>query len=306
MNLEQKSMTALVSAFARWHHAEHNGVKIFDDSLAGAILSGDEKLHIAASMGKGIAFFNPAFSGTEEEALRWIVDNQLAPSPLGRSAWAEKALQAAVSAGAEQYVIIAAGYDTFAYRQPEWAGKLRVFELDSPFMSMDKQKRVREALGDTPRNVSYAPIDLAAEPLSEALRACGMFDERAPSFFSLLGISYYLSKGSFRALIEAIADMEQSSSLIAFDYPDELTYTERAGERAKKQAMMARGTGEAMLAGYARAEMERLLSDFGFGIVEHLTPDEITKLYFGAYNRANPERAITAFDNVNYCLAVKG
>ncbi len=241
--MEQKSMTALVSAFARWHHAGHNGVKVFDDSIAGKLLTDDEKRQIADSMGKGIGFFNPAFRGTEEEALRWIVNNQLAPSPLGRSAWAEKALQAAVRAGAEQYVIVAAGYDTFAYRQPEWAGKLRVFELDSPFMSLDKQKRVQAAFGGAPRNVTFAPIDLAAESLSAALRSCGAFGKGAPTFFSLLGISYYLAKERFTALIRDIAGASSSSSTIALDYPDELTYTERAGERARKQAMMARGAG---------------------------------------------------------------
>ncbi len=32
--MEQKSMTALVSAFSRWYHSRHNEVKVFDDSLA--------------------------------------------------------------------------------------------------------------------------------------------------------------------------------------------------------------------------------------------------------------------------------
>jgi len=95
--MEQKNMTALISAFAR--------------------------------------FFNPAFQGTQTQALRWIVDNYLSPTPLGRAAWAERALRTSVRIGAAQYLIIAAGYDTIAYRQPAWATGLQIFELDLPAMA---------------------------------------------------------------------------------------------------------------------------------------------------------------------------
>ncbi len=303
--MEQKSMTALVSAFARWHHAAHNDVNIFDDSAAGKLLYDEEKQQIAGSMLNGIGFFNPSFTGTEEEALGWIVSNQLSPSPLGRSAFAECALREAIGRDIKQYVIVAAGYDTFACRRPAWANGLRVFELDSPAMIADKQKRVREVWGKIPRDVTFVPIDLTAESVSEKLRAFNAFDENAPSFYSLLGISYYLTKANLIALLDDIAGISQNGSTIALDYPDELTYTERAGERAKKQAMLARGAGEAMLASYSFDEIEKMLSDRGFVISEHQMPDEITERYFGEYNKANPEHAMAAFDNVNYCLAAK-
>lgn len=69
--------------------------------------------------------------------------------------------------------------------------------------------------------------------------------------------------------------------------------------------MMASGANEAMLASYSYHETESLLSGCGFLIYEYLQPDEITKQYFSEYNLANPHNIITAFDNVNYCLAVK-
>lgn len=69
--------------------------------------------------------------------------------------------------------------------------------------------------------------------------------------------------------------------------------------------MMTSVTSEKMLASYSVTELEQLLSDCGFLIYEHLTPDEITEQYFKKYNQANPEHIITAFDNVNYCLAMR-
>jgi hypothetical protein len=72
-----------------------------------------------------------------------------------------------------------------------------------------------------------------------------------------------------------------------------------------KQYLIFAATSEKMLASYSYRELEKLLDDNNFLIYEHLTPDEITDQYFKKYNQANPEYPITAFDNVNYCLAVK-
>ncbi len=139
--MEKQSMTALVSAFSRAYHSENNRHKIFDDSIARLLLSEEEYDQIGKSMSAGISFFNPGFEGKSGEALRFIVDNQLSPSPLGRAAFAEKALGNAVRIGARQYLIFAAGYDTFAYRQPKWAEKIQIFEIDHPLTADDKQNR---------------------------------------------------------------------------------------------------------------------------------------------------------------------
>ncbi len=102
MEQKQKSMTVLVSVFARAYHAENNTERIFNDSVAKQLLSEEEYNQIANSMSQGINYFNPSFKGDRQEALRWIVDNQLSPSPLGRSAFAEKALENAVRIGTKQ------------------------------------------------------------------------------------------------------------------------------------------------------------------------------------------------------------
>lgn len=303
--MKQKSMTALVSAFSRAYHSENNDVKIFNDSVARLLLSEQEYSQIEKSMAEGIQFFNPGFSGSDVDALRWIVDNQLSPSPLGRSAYAERALKNAVHFGARQYLIFAAGYDSFAYRQPEWASQLQIFEIDHPLMSMEKQKRINSIYEKKSDKLTYLPVDLVITAIDEYLFAHTEFDKSKLSFCSLLGISYYLSKEIFTNLIRGISNTVCTGSTIVFDYPDQDTYTDKAGERAKKQAMMAGGAGEAMLASYSYFDMETLLSNCGFLIYEHLEPKEITKQFFAEYNQANPQHIISAFDNVNYCLALK-
>ena len=52
-------------------------------------------------------------------------------------------LSDAASQGVRQYVILGAGYDTFAYRQPAWAASLRTFEVDHLASQQAKIERLR-------------------------------------------------------------------------------------------------------------------------------------------------------------------
>ena len=303
--MEQKSMTALVSAFARAYHSLNNGVRIFDDSVARQLLTEDEYRQIGQSMSGGIGFFNPSFQGNPEQALRWIVDNQLSPSPLGRAAFAERSLERAVRAGAKQYLIFGAGYDTFAYRQPSWAQALEIFEIDHPMTAKDKRERLQNAGIVIPENVRLIEADFTKEGWQQALLNHAAFSNGKISFCTILGVAYYLSRECFASLVSVIGSIAAKGSSLLFDYPDENSYTDQAGQRAKKQAMLAGAANEKMLASYSYSDMEQLLVSCGFLIYEHLTPKDMTEQYFDAYNQANPLHPMTAFDHVNDCLAVK-
>ena len=303
--MNHASMTALISLFARAYHAEHYDAKIFDDSLARALLSDEEYRQISDSMSAGISFFNPDFQGTGAEALRWVVDNQLSPSPLGRAAFAERALKTAVSIGARQYLILGAGYDTFAYRRPAWANALQVFEIDQAATAEDKKQRLQRAGIAAPDWVQYIYTDFTQPRWQMSLLENSAFDCKKISFCSLLGLIYYLSAHTFEALVAALSSIVPKGSSLVFDYPDESSGSERAGMRSQKQIQLADAAQEAMQAGYFHEEMEKILANYGFLIYEHLTPVKITDQYFDAFNRAQPLHPMRAFDNVNYCLAVK-
>jgi methyltransferase (TIGR00027 family) len=302
---ENASMTALVSLFARAFHSENNDIKIFDDSMALKILSKKEYDKMCETFAKGISFFAPNFSGSNKETLRFIVDSQLSPSPLGRAAFAEKSLENAVRFGAKQYLILGAGYDTFAYRGAPYKKPLEIFEIDRAAVQSDKQKRLRDAGIEVPENVHFVCADFSQKNLENALSVSGDFSKNKLSFCSLLGLTYYLSKESFENLLAVLSSLLVKGSTLAFDYPDEQSFSADAGERAKKQMILAEGSNEKMHSCYSLSFMEHLLEKYGFLCYEHLTPKEITEQYFSRYNEANPENKMSAFDNVNYCLAVK-
>lgn len=303
--MENKSLTALVSAFSRAYHTEHNQTKIFDDHIARQLLTDEEYDNISSNMSQAVAFFQPEFVGTHEQALRRIVDHHLSPSPIGRAAFAEKALELAVTLGARQYLAFAAGYDTFAYRQPEWATKLQIFEIDHPYTAADKCRRVLGIGMNAPSNLHCISADFQKTDWQNHVLACPAFNPSIISFSSLLGISYYLPKNVFKHFLSTIASFLPSGSSIVFDYPDEYTFTPLAGERAQKQVMLAARAGEPMQASYSYYELEQILASANLLIYQHLTPAEITAELFQIYNENQPAHKITAFDNVNYCLAVK-
>lgn len=303
--MNQKSMTALVSAYARAYHYKNNSVRVFADDMAEKILTNEEYLGISQNMAAGIKFFNPEFIGCEEEALRWIVDNYLSPSPLGRAVFTETMLESAVSEGAEQYVIWAAGYDTFAYRQPSFARDISIFEIDHPATSTDKQERLLKLDISKPRNAQYIESDFNDMQMAECLKRSTAYDTGEISFHSLLGLSYYLPQEVFSEMLLSISNVCASSSSMVFDYPNELSFTQEAEPRMQKQVTLASGSGEPMLGSYSYSELELMLKQAGFSVSEHLTPDEITEKYFSYFNAKNPHNKIIAFDNVNYCLAVK-
>ena len=291
------NMTALVSCFSRAYHFRNNEEWIFQDDAAGLLMTDEEYQTISANMAEGITFFHPGFQGTAEEALRFIVDAQLSPSVLARSAFCERMLDNAVMLGCVQYVIFASGYDTFSLRNKNQT--LSVYELDLPEMIADKRKRLSLAGFEKIDNTVFVPCDLSKGEWSRSLIESG-FDERRSFFGSLLGISYYLKKEDFQALVQCISRLMCEGSALCFDYP-----TSEEGEECLKNEKLAQGANEQMQAKYAYEELEQMLSDCGLLIYEHHDADSMTTEYFEKYSRGNPQHRMKAPAGVNYCLAIK-
>ena len=284
------NMTALVSCFARAYHFRNCERPVFADSVAERMLTPGEYDAIARNMAQGIRYFAPGFQGTPEEALRFIVNRQLAPSVLARSAFCERAVDNAIRLGGRQIVIYACGYDTFSLRTDN--RDLSVFELDRPEMIADRRNRVVRA-GMTPAcHVETIGCDLSKPGWKDRLTEAG-FDMKQAAFSTLLGISYYLTGDAFESLLAGIASISCDGAAICFDYP-----MSEDGEESAKNRALAAAAGEAMKAKYSYGELEALLSRTGFLICEHMDADEASEAFFKDSDMAAPA-------GVGYCLAVQ-
>lgn len=201
--MEEKNMTALVSCFARCYHYKNNKYRIFNDNISEKIISSEEYNSISSNMSNGIKLFNPNFVGTKEDALRWIVNNQLSPSVLGRSIFSEISLLNATKFGCREYLIFASGYDTFAYRNN--INNLKVFEIDKSEMIEDKIRRLDNNKLDYSK-VNFIKCDFTdTDCISSIINSD--YNRNEISFSSLLGVSYYLTKEDFSNMIKSISSL---------------------------------------------------------------------------------------------------
>ncbi len=299
----ESSVTSLVSAFGRAYHSEFDRPKIFDDSVAKDFISKKERNEIEMNMVQGIHFFNTdiaeKFQDNPQEILKWITQVQLSPTPLARAAYCERVLLHEITLGAKQYVILGAGLDTFSFRHRELENEIEIFEVDHPSTQKFKRERIKDAELETPNNLHFISMDFTKGFSSEQLRNEGF--ENKKTFFSLLGVTYYLTKEELSSLIECLFAMVPEGSSIVFDYPDENLFTEKGlSNRVENMVKMAAVGGEPMKSCFSYTEMEALLEKAGLLIYEHLSPEDIHTLYFEGRNDY-----LKAFETVHYVHAVK-
>ena len=200
---------------------------------------------------------------------------------VARSRVAEDALGAAVSAGVRQYVVLGAGLDTFAYRNPYPADRLTVFEVDHPATQAFKRGQLERARIALPASLRFVPVDFESERLPERLASAG-FRATEPAFFSWLGVSMYLTRAAIAATLGYVASLPQGSGIV-FDYavpPERLPLVRRLAIRALLRRVAA--AGEPWKTFFEPRELAAELHDLGFRELADLGSEELNARFFGA------------------------
>ena len=295
------SITALMSSFGRAFHAENEEHPVFADHLAKELMTKEEYAAVQGYIIGGAQFFEPEIDPAKQEPkklMRKLINTHIAPSPLCRAAYTQQALKTAALTGTEQYVILGAGLDTFAFRESEFLSKHKVFEVDHPLTQADKRERIARAGWTVPDKLAFVPVDFSKDSLTEQLTAAG-FDTSEKAFFSWLGVTYYLSAKELDKTLAELSSLCADGSTLVFDYPDE-SFFDASERRVQNTVMMAKAGGEPMKTAFSYKELEKLLEKHGFLIYELLTPDDIQK---DIIDKVGAD--IKAFEHVNYCLAVR-
>jgi methyltransferase (TIGR00027 family) len=195
-----------------------------------------------------------------------------------RSRFAEDLLAQAVAQGVGQYVILGAGLDTFAFRQPSFASRLQIYEVDHPATQAWKRERLAVADVATPDNLRWAPIDFEQNTLAAGLRDAG-FEASRPAFFSVLGVIQYLTLPAIDATLRIVAALPSPSTIVLdFMLPDINLPPDAAIARAV--ADDAASKGEPWLTRISAPDLAARLTQLGFRTVTHLSPEEANARYF--------------------------
>ena len=195
-----------------------------------------------------------------------------------RSRFAEDGLAEAIQRGVRQYVVLGAGLDTFAYRNPYPSDTLRVFEVDHPATQAWKRSRLAEGGIAVPPSLTFVPVDFGTAQLPRALAAAGFRDE-VPSWLAWLGVTMYLTRAAFDDTLRFIASQPAGSGVV-FDYALSPSALDARG-RAVFEAMAERvsAAGEPWQTTFVPEELARDLRAMGFTEVEDLGAKEIEARY---------------------------
>ena len=170
------SETALHVAAARAAHLRFDPAPhLLDDVHAENFLDEDGRTLIASYSDEG----------------PWILIENRRFLPL-RARWVEDRLAAAHARGVRQFVILGAGLDWFAFRQPAELTGLRIFEIDHPSTQRWKLDRLESIGLAPPENVRFVACDFEKTSVPEALAETD-FDPNLPAVVSWMGVVYYLS-----------------------------------------------------------------------------------------------------------------
>ncbi len=259
----QPSRTALRVALRRAAHQLHDAPPlVFTDPLAVPILGTAYKQELARTP----AAERRPFSA----ALRAFM--------VARARLAEDALAAAHDRhNVRQYLVLGAGLDTFAYRNP--FPDVQVFEVDHPATQAWKREMLTAASIPIPATVRHVPVDFEHHSLRDELLATG-FNPEIPTMTAWLGVVPYLTLEAFRATISLLGTFAPGSSLV-FDYslPRE-ALPPREQLMLDSMAQRVSQSGEPFRLFFMPDALHQELADAHLRVVEDLDSTAITARLF--------------------------
>lgn len=257
-------MTAIHVAMSRAAHQLLDDPKVLDDPIALKIIGSQTASKIRAT----------------PEKLQTAVSRYLRAFLAARSRYAEDELSEAIKRGVGQYVILGAGLDTFAYRNPYPLSMLRIFEVDHPATQKWKRKKLGEAGIPIPKSLTFVPIDFERQTLAGQLRKTGFrIEER--SFFSWLGVTMYLTRNSVMTTLNHVATATPDGSEIVLDYAISPTSLSPARQSVfQGLAQRVADVGEPWQTYFDPHTFVTELQMMGFSCTEDIGPDELNMRFF--------------------------
>jgi methyltransferase (TIGR00027 family) len=242
-------------------HQMLDNPKIFEDPLALRIIGAEAESKLRLSLAQ--------VQKPEERAFRAGV--------MVRNRYAEDELARSIQRGVRQYVILGAGLDTFAYRNP--FPLLRVFEVDHPATQAWKRSCLEKAAIPIPASVTYVSVDFDRQTMTDALRQSGFRSDEL-TFVSFIGVVRYLSPEVFMSVLTSIVSSMRVGSEVVFDFAPPPSQLQRLRELAYRMIVNWTFKNNGFRPNYFDLEsLTRDLKRIGFADVQLFGPKEMNLRY---------------------------
>jgi methyltransferase (TIGR00027 family) len=248
--------------------------RVFEDPVAFSVLEASTAAELRA---------NP-------RRMAGLIANPVRAYMAARSRYAEDALAAAVARGVRQYVLLGAGLDTFAYRNPY--PDVRVFEVDYPATQALKRTRLEQGGVAIPPSLTFVPMDFLEQTLADGLRSAG-FRTDVPTFFAWLGVTMYLSREAIFTTLRLARQLPKGSGIV-FDYMiprSHMTLFQRVVFTWYAYRLAA--GGESFASEFDPASLVQDVAALGFTRVEDVNAATLNALYFSGRKDGLRVRTLT-------------
>ena len=219
---------------------------------------------------------------------------------ISRTRYIDDLIEKSTFANIEQYVILGAGYDSRAHRL-KLPSKLKIFEVDQSEVQELKRLRLPDNMANR-ESITYVDIDFNHQSLKEQLINVG-FDQNKSTIFTLEGVSQYISREALDSTLKEVADLNpNSNSKIFISYVNKLLNEDSKacfgkGYSKPEKAVSfitnsAAKMGEPWISFYSAEEIESILSQNNFTLIENKTLADLNSKYFTPVGRTIPENHI--------------
>jgi len=265
MEAQTPSRTAMATSLMRALHSHADPLPFIDDPWGERLLT-DARAVIDERARKA------GLTGVDE----YLHGNAAYLNVILRTRFAEDALAESLARGVRQYVVIGAGFDSYALRNG--ASDLVVYEVDHPATQTYKRRLLADSGVATPANLRFVAADLGEEKLGDAL-ARADFDASAPAFFSWLGVTMYLPREANFATFREIARLGAAGDELAFNYMDARVLAAVNAPAFAAMRAQVESAGEPFVCGFDPARIGADLAECGLTLLEDHGGDELLARY---------------------------
>lgn len=248
-----------------------------------AAMHPDPKLRNGDSLAN--QFCGPVRLPRDYEAARDVMDDNLEAYAgyflvNARTHHIDRWVERAAARGAQQVVILGAGFDSRAYRFAGRYPQLRFFEVDLPSTIDAKQQVVKRVMGSVPTGVHYVPIDFDTQSLATALTTSG-YRASDKTLFILEGVTMYVTVAANDATLDFVAQHAAPGSVVVFDYvhrrviEGDTAGLYAVGAEAKGVALV----GEPFVTGWSPAEAAAFTRRHGLVVIDNLGTSDLMHRY---------------------------
>jgi methyltransferase (TIGR00027 family) len=270
MKPDEASRTALMVARQRAAHQVLDHGSILYDPFAMKILGEDERDVLQFASGHPLASIGRLFTAA-------------------RSRIAEDAISSAVERGVRQIVVLGAGLDTFALRNPHGALEVRIYEVDHAATQAWKIERLAEAQIALPPSLIFVPVDFEREDVGVKLDGAG-YEQNSPTFFTWLGVVPYLTQEAIDRTLNSMSSIQNSEVVLDYMEPSE-AFSAELRQLEKQRTEQLRKMNERSDGRFEPARIAAILRSHGFEVIEDIDFEEIVSRFGHAVQGLAPGHA---------------